>query len=302
MDLINNFSWSFSRDSLFKQCQRAYYYNYYGYWLGWDKKSDQSCKDAYRLKNITGLDLLVGDVVHKTIKHVITVYKTAGTIIDFNTAFDIALEKFSTAYTKSQNQDWQVKIKDNPNLFEHYYGINISDDKLHQKIAKIEQCLVKFYQLDFFNSVKSDEIFSVDTLDSFFLEEFTLWAALDLVIKKGDNYYIYDWKTGKENEKDLFQLSLYIYYIVNYHNANIENVYICPVYLLNDELPKFNYLKLSQDFDFQTIYDRISSSANEMLSMLTDFEHNILNIDDTKKTTDSKTCNWCKFKELCLTK
>ena len=302
MDLVNNFSWSFSRDSLFKQCQRAYYYNYYGYWLGWDKKADQSCKDAYRLKNITGLDLLVGDVVHKTIKHVLTVYKTSGTIIEFDAAFNIALDKFSTAYTKSQNQDWQVKIKDNTNLFEHYYGINISDDKLHQKIGKIEQCLVNFYRLDFFNSVNTDDIFSIDTLNSFFFEEFTLWAALDLVIKKGDAYYIYDWKTGKQNDKDLFQLSLYIYHIVNDFGADIENIYICPVYLLDNDLTKFNYLKLSQDFDFQAMYDRISNSANQMISLLFNFEHNALDINNTQKTKESKQCNWCKFKELCLTK
>ena len=40
----NEFSWSASRDRLFRSCPRAYYYNYYAYWNGWDRRADAKTK------------------------------------------------------------------------------------------------------------------------------------------------------------------------------------------------------------------------------------------------------------------
>ena len=36
----NEFSWSVSRDSTFRKCQRMYYYQYYGSWGGWNDDAD----------------------------------------------------------------------------------------------------------------------------------------------------------------------------------------------------------------------------------------------------------------------
>ena len=35
-DLVNEFSWSRSRDHTFQDCRRKYFYHYYGAWGGWD--------------------------------------------------------------------------------------------------------------------------------------------------------------------------------------------------------------------------------------------------------------------------
>ncbi|NOZ64350.1 MAG: hypothetical protein GXO71_05370, partial [Caldiserica bacterium] len=34
-ELVNEFSWSKSRDIIFRECPRKYYFNYYGSWGGW---------------------------------------------------------------------------------------------------------------------------------------------------------------------------------------------------------------------------------------------------------------------------
>jgi len=39
-DLVNEFSWSRTRDNVFQECRRRYYYQYYGAWGGWDVNSD----------------------------------------------------------------------------------------------------------------------------------------------------------------------------------------------------------------------------------------------------------------------
>src|SRR5260370_7964974 len=39
-DLVNQFSWSRTRDNVFQECRRRYYYQYYGAWAGWERNSD----------------------------------------------------------------------------------------------------------------------------------------------------------------------------------------------------------------------------------------------------------------------
>src|SRR3989337_885626 len=36
-DLVNEFSWSRTRDNAFKECRRRYYYQYNGAWGGWEE-------------------------------------------------------------------------------------------------------------------------------------------------------------------------------------------------------------------------------------------------------------------------
>ena len=53
--LVNEFSWSHSRDRLFSECQLKYYYHYYGSWGGWEKNASERIRKLYVLKNLTNL-------------------------------------------------------------------------------------------------------------------------------------------------------------------------------------------------------------------------------------------------------
>ena len=57
------FSWSMSRQRLFNQCPRAYYFNYYASWNGWLREAPPRARRAYRLKQLTGLDALLGQEI-----------------------------------------------------------------------------------------------------------------------------------------------------------------------------------------------------------------------------------------------
>ena len=49
--LVNELSWSVSRNSLFSECRRAYYYNYYGSWGGWEANTSATTRKFYILKS-----------------------------------------------------------------------------------------------------------------------------------------------------------------------------------------------------------------------------------------------------------
>ncbi|MGL4854636.1 MAG: PD-(D/E)XK nuclease family protein, partial [Lentisphaeria bacterium] len=72
----NEFSWSASRDRLFRSCPRAYYYNYYAYWNGWDYKADKETKTIYLLKKLQSTTLWAGSIVHDVIKDFLEILRT----------------------------------------------------------------------------------------------------------------------------------------------------------------------------------------------------------------------------------
>jgi hypothetical protein len=69
--LENTFSWSLSRHRTFRECPRKYWFHYYGAWGGWEYDAPPEARELYLLKNLTGLHLIAGDVVHRAIERVL---------------------------------------------------------------------------------------------------------------------------------------------------------------------------------------------------------------------------------------
>src|SRR5215475_10053588 len=51
-ELLNEFSWSRSRDGSFQECRRKYFYHYYGAWGGWDTTAAEDVRRLYILKQL----------------------------------------------------------------------------------------------------------------------------------------------------------------------------------------------------------------------------------------------------------
>ena len=69
MNFKNEFSWSKSRDEVFNECKRKYYFNHYGFWGGWDPASPDKIRELYVLKNLSSRHIWIGQVVHDIIKY-----------------------------------------------------------------------------------------------------------------------------------------------------------------------------------------------------------------------------------------
>ena len=64
-DLVNELVWSHSRSKAFAGCKRAYWFNYYGSWGGWDAAAPTDVRDAYVQKKLTTRAMWTGTVVHQ---------------------------------------------------------------------------------------------------------------------------------------------------------------------------------------------------------------------------------------------
>lgn len=70
-DLKNEFSWSKSRNEMFNECKRKYFFNYYGSWNGWDNNEKDRTKRIYYLKQLNTKEIWLGQIIHKVIKYVL---------------------------------------------------------------------------------------------------------------------------------------------------------------------------------------------------------------------------------------
>ena len=68
----NEFSWSISRDRVFQTCPRQYYFNYYGYWGGWEINAPERTRRIYVLKQLKNRYMWAGAKVHDCIERTLT--------------------------------------------------------------------------------------------------------------------------------------------------------------------------------------------------------------------------------------
>src|SRR3970040_763658 len=67
-DLVNEFSWSRSRDNLFQDCRRKYFYHYYGAGGGWEADAPEETRALYVLKQLSSRQQWAGKVVHEGVE------------------------------------------------------------------------------------------------------------------------------------------------------------------------------------------------------------------------------------------
>jgi hypothetical protein len=294
--LKSELTWSFSRDRLFRDCRRAYYYNYYASWTGWEKTADDLCRKAYILKNIQNSDMWIGDITHQIIKWILS--QAAGkTSITLEQAQIKTKDMLMRTWQQSRNKLWQQNIKYNLNLLEHYYGIELTKEELTRKLQKAADSIRNFYScgvLDLFDNLPRENFLALDELDTFEFEGLKIFAVPDFAVRN-NGFTLYDWKTGKPSDNDTLQLSLYALYAQAKWKAAGDEIKIVPVYLAGENIEIKPVNPLPEDK--VTAYMR--ASINEMKAILIDRETNKTAIERCPKTQEAWRCKNCKFQEIC---
>ncbi len=303
--LKNQLTWSFSRNRLFIECRRAYYYHYYASWGGWDAGADEFHRKAYILKNIRTIDIWIGDIVHQVIKWILenmagdptTLFKN-GRNVPYEEAVKTAKKLLIKTWEQSRSKQWKNNIKHNLNLFEHYYGYEPTREELRVKLEKVSVSIRNFYQFGLwekFSKLPRENFLSIDKLDSFDFEGVRVFAIPDFALRNEQEYFLYDWKTGKQNEKDVWQLSCYQNYAIDKWRVSAEQIRIVPVYLTQTEAVP----SAIKAIEPEKIKDYIRQSLKEIRSILVDSQENKADIKQCPKTDDTWRCKRCRFQEIC---
>lgn len=297
--ISNDFSWSHSRSRTFRECRRAYWFSYYGHWGGWDRRASERTRLIYALKKITPLAMLVGDIVHKTIfTSASPFFKNGGDVA--KSLKNEALLRLREAWRESKSGQWKSSPKKYANLFEHYYGAEVSDAHGLMLRERMYTCLDTFFNSDVWREIQAtpaETRLAMEDLDSFEIKGIKVFAKPDLAFNVGSKVKLYDWKTGKPSEEDAKQIAAYVAFALYKGWADLPENIEPYVFYLNFGEPR---ALVVDDAALIALEDKITSEAAEMKAMCADPDMNTALEGDFGFTNDLKTCHNCQFRAVCL--
>lgn len=300
--LVNELTWSVSRDRLFQTCRRAYWYTYYGSWGGWETNAPPRVRQLYILKNMTNLAMWGGSIVHDVIAEALRRYAQKGPVIRAGELQARARQKLRAGWKDAVGEVWKRHPK-RTNLAELYYGNGqtLPPERTDELKERVYNCLQAFADSPLLTEIASVSYLNwkpVDTLDSFALDGLKVWCAIDFAYQDaGGRLRIIDWKTGAEDPDALrLQLSCYALYAMETWHSDLSAIRLQGVFL-RDAARVSEY-----DIDEAALHDArntILTSAAAMREPLADVAANRADEENFPITESDAPCRSCQFREVC---
>ena len=308
--LENNFSWSNSRAATFERCRRAYWWQYYGAWGGWERNAPPTTRLAYVLKNLTSRWAWVGSAVHEAIEAILKRMQRKalhGQLQFGESGPDVEheVEKLTEAMRDQYRQSLTKRYHENPKrnfgLMEHEYDDPVSRDEWKKASEKARGALRSFLTSDVFAHIAASDPkawLPIEQLDQFHLDGIGIWAAPDFAMRTPDGgAELYDWKTGAVNpERSRLQMACYTLYMEERHEVQPAKLVSRLVYLgpdLHVHEERFDTLQL------RAARDEIRESMERMRALLADPEKNVAEQASFPLTDEVSRCRTCVFRRLC---
>jgi hypothetical protein len=297
-ELVNEFSWSRSRDGAFQECRRKYYYHYYGAWGGWEPGAPEELRRLYVLKQLMSRQQWAGRVVHDAIELALHGLRDGRTV---------PVEPFIADVIERMRGDWRSsragRYRENPKtvaLFEHEYRLELSREAWQALSQNAAACLRNFFRLPLLADIRrtSPEHWSIEHWSKVFdFEGTTVWVAPDFGFWTPDGRLgLVDWKTGGSNgEGAAFQLGCYALYAREVLDVKVDQV---DLYEVNLREPKVTAHRWDEG-RLEGIKEQLRLSIRSMKAYLADPAANVAVITDFERTEDLRICRWCNFRAVC---
>jgi hypothetical protein len=299
-ELKNDFSWSKSRDEVLRQCPRKYYFQYYGFWGGWQAEAAPRTREIYVLKNLNTLATWIGQKVHDCIDHTVQNLRWGQPGLSVERVVDITLKRMRQEYVSS----WHGRYRQRPKscaLFEHEYGTGRGEEDWRDAAAQVERCLTTFYGSAVYERLRAlprGAWLEAEEWAHFFLDGVKVWVKLDCAYRGDEGrVIIYDWKTGKRLTEDTsLQLSCYALYASHRWKADPARVVAREYNLYHEDEREFPVN--AADLDATVTYMR--AAFDDMRLLLADVATNVpLAEEQFVRTEDLGRCERCNFLRVC---
>lgn len=300
-------SWSLTRHKMFEECPRKYFYTYYLSHNGWSKEGSKLSQQAYRLKNLTNISLVLGNSIHNSAKDLINKIGYNQPCPTSDEIKQIVRNTLNEAYISSKRfrHEWEANPKKVPMLQEIYYGGNLSKEKIAAIKESLDICVNNLLSSNTISGLSAmQNLVSIKEVDEdmqyIFINGTKVYVRLDLLYQAGSNWVITDWKTGKDTAStDISdQLALYALYVHQKYGVDINNIEVCVESLLDGSF----YKSTINDYNISSIKSLISNSNNQMQRYLDDVDLNKpLPIEEFERTDKLYRCAVCNFREICNT-
>ena len=227
--LKNTFSWSVSRDAVFRECARKYYFNYYGYWDGWQRDAPPRTREIYVLKQLKNRSTWVGQTVHDCIARSLQNLSRGVPVLDVEEILSITRNLMRRDYRDSKSGRYRQNPKQYCGLFEHEYDLEITDDQWKAAADGAAAYLRTFYGSEHFAAFQKAQpatFLEIERFSSIHVDGSEIRIKLDCATRERAAIVVWDWKTGKkEADPGLsLQMGCYALYARDKYRVPIESV------------------------------------------------------------------------------
>ncbi len=300
-ELANEFSWSKSRHERFAECRRAYYYQYYGSWGGWEASPGSPERELYVLKKLSSRFQWAGSVVHEAIRSMLSRARATGDFLGLEEVLRRARARARGEWRRSRDKSYWRESGPVAGLLEHEYAEPVPGEEWKRVWDEvIEGSLRAFYASEALGDIRRlppSRWLTVDELDSWVFEGVKVWVAVDFAFRDGEGrLHILDWKTGRERELDHTQVGVYALYARARWGVAPRDVVGGLVYLgAGGE-------KVTVEADETALAAceaEMRRSIAEMRAALDDPARNLARLERFPRSEDREACRRCPFRRPC---
>ncbi|MEJ2720738.1 MAG: PD-(D/E)XK nuclease family protein [bacterium] len=296
----NTFSWSVSRDGVFRTCPRKYFFSYYGHWGGWTADAPPRTREIYVLKQLKNRATWIGQIVHDCIARSLQNISRGVTVLDLDEILSITRSLMRQDYRQSAHKRYWDNPRAYCGLFEHEYGVEVTDAEWRNAAEDVDHCLRTFYESAHFADLRRlppGDYLEIERFSSFYIDGFELKIKLDCAVKEGSGVAVWDWKTGKkESDRGLsLQMGCYALYAQKKYRVELGDVLTRRFDLYRDVLHEHRITKSSLD----EMMAYIRGSISDMVSLLDDVAENTVTEERFTKVERPEVCLRCNFLRVC---
>ena len=302
----NEFSWSFSRHSLFQECSRAYFFSYYGSWGGWQGSADEQTRELYIQKKLTSRAMWTGTLVHDAAELAVRQLRD-GELCNLDELAKKALIRARREISESERGANRQSPSKFTGFREHYYDEGVSQADWDETLEEIERQIRGLSECPSYKRIEAlclnegtpEKVVEIEELVKIDIDGVPVWVRLDaLLMGRQGEFVVLDWKTGKAHVDDVIaaQLGVYGLYCVLHHGAREDRIVAMHANLRSNSQAKHTINAETMAETRRLIRD----SAERMLCVLKDRDKNIAEIDEFPPLPEgSARCSWCSFRRTC---
>ncbi|MBI4160911.1 MAG: PD-(D/E)XK nuclease family protein [Acidobacteria bacterium] len=297
-ELRNEFSWSRSRDAVFSECRRRYFYQYYGSWGGWRPDADPRTREIYILKQLTGRQAWAGSAVHRCIERSLENLRSGVEPLPVDAIVALTLDGMRQEWKRSRAGIYRDQPK-SLGLFEHEYAVPVPDEEWKATAAHVEACLRNFYASEVYGALRRlprADWLEVEEFSHFLLDGVKVHVKLDCSCRRDGAVWIYDWKTSRrDDEENTVQLACYALYAREKWRVEPEALRVGEFSLPRNRLVEYRV----GGGDLDRVRDYILGSIRDMRTLLPPDGANSVDPEACPLTEERWRCTTCNFKRLC---
>ena len=299
-DFVNEFSWSYSRDRMFRSCLRRYWLNYYGSWGGWDSRAPEEVREIYRQKKLTSRAMWIGILVHEVAERAL---KSLGWAqprgVEDSVAWIRNRGHSDVEGSRTGNDPRRASKK--VEFQEHYYGADLPEGAWEEALDEMERQVRNLFNHPVFRRMVAvkERILQVERLLQIDIMGVPVWVSLDVLMDEGrGGVVIVDWKTGRAHADAEVGRQMGIYGLYAQQELDLAPGQIQALHVnTRDGGYKAHPVDASQLDQSQ---QELVESSRAMKELLSDVEGNVALMEDFPKVVDgSDECRFCSFRRTC---